>query len=253
MDRKRPSSDRRLSYAETTSPKEAFMVPLLRDSIDCLLEQYAKLGNAGDLQRTVLDIGCGSQPYRSVLESCGFVYKGLDVAQNSAGLVDYVCGIDRELQSEICLDCLRGYDLILCLEVLEHVADWRKAFENMATLVAEKGLILITCPFFYFPHEEPFDYWRPTIHALEYYAKVNGFSIVSSQKVGDGWDVLGTLLASSEMIPTKETLMARMYSRLCDWCRERMYMAIRGTLRKYVCSPSLFYMSNIVVLEKNCK
>ena len=245
----RKSSDRRTDYECVMSPKEAFMLPLLEKQISGCLEEWAQQSMAG---KRVLDVGCGSQPFRMKFESYGMEYASLDVSQNSQETVDYVVPIDHPLPVE--LIALEKFDYVLCTEVLEHVADWPKAFENMATLVAEKGLILITCPFFYFPHEEPFDYWRPTIHAMEYYAQKHGFTVVSSQKVGDGWDVLGTLLASSEMIPTKETLMARMYSRLCDWCRERMYMAIKqGTLRKRVNCPSLFYMSNIVVLEKNCE
>ena len=52
----------------------------------------------------------------------------------------------------------------------------------------------MTCPMFYPLHEEPYDFWRPTLHALDYFARRAGLRVVERQGAGDAWDILGTLL-----------------------------------------------------------
>jgi hypothetical protein len=48
-------------------------------------------------------------------------------------------------------------------------------------------------------HEEPYDFWRPTDHAIKHYVESNGLKVVRHQRNGDGWDVLGTLLCSTSV------------------------------------------------------
>src|SRR5262249_45746975 len=44
----------------------------------------------GERRGLVVDVGCGEQPFRPLIESCGSRYVGLDVVQNSQGSVDIV-------------------------------------------------------------------------------------------------------------------------------------------------------------------
>lgn len=58
------------------------------------------------------------------------------------------------------------YDIILCLNVLEHVYDFNKAINNIHKALKENGTIIIAVPVFYPLHDEPYDYWRFTEHAI---------------------------------------------------------------------------------------
>lgn len=60
--------------------------------------------------------------------------------------------------------CLDG---VLCSEVLEHVADFGSAINEMARVLKPGGRLLLTCPFLY-PLHGPQDYWRFTPQAFEY-------------------------------------------------------------------------------------
>lgn len=63
-------------------------------------------------------------------------------------------------------DVKNKYDLILCLNVLEHVYEYQKAIDNMYGALKKGGAVIIVVPAFYPLHDEPGDYWRFTEHAL---------------------------------------------------------------------------------------
>jgi len=75
------------------APHEAFIVPLVRQEVEAALEAYLPAVHGG----RVLDVGCGRQPFRALLEAQGFHYVGLDVEQNPEGTVDVLCEIDQPL------------------------------------------------------------------------------------------------------------------------------------------------------------
>jgi SAM-dependent methyltransferase len=58
------------------------------------------------------------------------------------------------------------FDVILCLNVLEHVFDFRPAFANLHRALRPGGTLVVFVPVFYPLHDEPHDYWRYTEHAL---------------------------------------------------------------------------------------
>lgn len=58
------------------------------------------------------------------------------------------------------------FDIILCLNVLEHVYDFHLAVKNMHKALKKGGVAVIAVPMFYPLHDEPWDYWRFSEHAL---------------------------------------------------------------------------------------
>lgn len=64
------------------------------------------------------------------------------------------------------MDDRSAYDIILCLNVLEHVYDHARAIENMRTALTPGGTLCVAVPFAFPLHDEPGDYWRFTEHAL---------------------------------------------------------------------------------------
>jgi len=59
------------------------------------------------------------------------------------------------------------YDIILCMNVLEHIYDYNKAIENIHNALKPNGTAIISVPVFYPFHDEPHDYWRFTEHSLK--------------------------------------------------------------------------------------
>ncbi|WP_299949848.1 methyltransferase domain-containing protein [uncultured Ruegeria sp.] len=59
------------------------------------------------------------------------------------------------------------YDMILCLNVLEHVYETETAVRNLHTALRPGGRLIVAVPFAFPLHDEPHDYYRFTRFALE--------------------------------------------------------------------------------------
>ena len=198
----------------------------------------------------MLDVGCGRQPFRAHLESLGYHYVGLDVQQNPEGTVAFQAPIDDPVPFG--LGELGPFHLILCTEVLEHVADWATAFANFADLFAPKGLLLITCPHYYMLHEEPFDFWRPTLHALRHFSEGHGLRVLHAEAAGSPGDVLGTLLGGCQIRPRTSRYSHRLVARLANTLRRAAIRSLLGGwLRHHVVFRGPTYLSNVVVVERS--
>ncbi|WOK05582.1 class I SAM-dependent methyltransferase [Imperialibacter roseus] len=232
---------------ESTMQKspERYIKPL----VSLKVEEFFSFLEPVDNGRQVLDAGCGEQPFRQLIEKKGMVYNSLDVAQNRSRNVDYLAAIDKPLPDEVPLN---QFDVILCTEVLEHVANWEQAFENFQKLLRPGGVMIITTPFFYFLHEEPFDYWRPTPFALEHFAQRHSLRVSDVQKLGTGWDVLGTFLEVSFMERTQNAgVFGAFVFKLTRFflSKVRGYL-VQGRLQNISSLQSPFFHSVFVVLQK---
>lgn len=235
--------NRRNSYA-TPSDEDSFIVNLLRNGIEAILATQPAPSNG-----QVLDIGCGSQPFRGRLESLGYAYVSFDLEQNAEQSVDYLGAIDKFLSTQLCHAA--PFDFILCTEVMEHVADWQTAFANFAQLLAPGGKLLITCPHFYRLHEEPYDFWRPTPYAIEHFANQAGLTVIRHEKAGTGWDVLGTLLAFSWTFPAHNRLSDRIVTKLVSLSRAWILKQLqRQFFQSCVQLNTVLYVANIALIEK---
>jgi 2-polyprenyl-6-hydroxyphenyl methylase / 3-demethylubiquinone-9 3-methyltransferase len=104
-----------------------------------------------------LDIGCGAGLLTEPLARMGAATTGIDAApeiiaaaaaHNAAGAklaIDYRATSVEALAGEIAAGGSR-YDLVTCLEVVEHVADRDSFFAALAALVAPGGLVILSTP-----------------------------------------------------------------------------------------------------------
>lgn len=233
---------RRATY-DAPAREERFIVPLLRDAIADALARHAPPAGA-----RMLDAGCGEQPFRGTIERAGMEYHSFDVAQNSAGTVEFIGALDGELPAALPRDT---FALVLCTEVLEHVARWDRAFSNLASLVARGGRIIVTTPFVYPLHEEPYDYWRPTPHAVREAAGTNGLRVIDERLLGDSWDVLGTVLSATWTHPASNRIGSRVRAAIAKRAQRWLWRALdTGSLRSHVELRGPWFLSTLAVLER---
>lgn len=237
----RPALDERRNYI-ARSRQESFIVPLLNRAITGALARHARGGSA-------LDVGCGGQPFRQELERLGCSYTSMDTQSQPGVATDFLCAIDGTLPAELLAK--GGFSLIVCTEVLEHVADWHAAFANFRTLLEPGGKLLITCPHVYPLHEEPYDFWRPTPHAIRTFAESNGFEVLELERLGTAWDVLGTVLAASAPAPATRGPICLVSAALTRPARSLAVKLLQlGIPQRFVRSKGNVYLSNLAVLQR---
>jgi 2-polyprenyl-6-hydroxyphenyl methylase/3-demethylubiquinone-9 3-methyltransferase len=102
--------------------------------------------------RTAIDIGCGAGLMTEPLARMGATVTGIDAAPENieaaqahaaaGGLhIDY-----RATSVEAVAATAARFDLVTCLEVIEHVADRDSFFASLAALVAPGGLLVVSTP-----------------------------------------------------------------------------------------------------------
>jgi SAM-dependent methyltransferase len=100
----------------------------------------------------VLDVGCGEQPYRMLLgPSCRYV--GIDVEARHPQTLAIVPGHRWPVEGP--------FDVVLCTQVIEHVAKIRNFCEEIDRVLAPGGKLLVSVPFLYPIHDND-DYRRLT-------------------------------------------------------------------------------------------
>jgi len=124
---------------------------------------------AHELHGRIIDVGCGSQPYRAHFGHAT-TYTGCDVTAKRSP-VDFVCPADRiPVEDET-------FDSVLCTEVLEHVPDPLSVMREFHRILVPGGRVLITVPMFWPAHEQPWDFRRFPGHGLLHLANASSFRI----------------------------------------------------------------------------
>ncbi len=113
----------------------------------------------------VLDVGCGSRPYDPLFAGAAELV-GFDVPENpQADLHGFIDAIPAEDAS---------FDLVLCIQVLEHVPDPAAAVRELRRVVRPGGRVLASTHGIAPYHPHPDDLWRWTHQGLERLFRDNG-------------------------------------------------------------------------------
>jgi SAM-dependent methyltransferase len=124
-------------------------------------------------QGTVLDVGCGAQPFRSLIGT-GATYLGIDTDAAKAHF-GYEMPNTTYFSGDVWPVANASVDLVLCTETLEHVLDTRRFLTEAARCLVPGGTLLLTIPFAARWHFIPYDYWRFTPSSLNHLLTTTGF------------------------------------------------------------------------------
>jgi SAM-dependent methyltransferase len=134
--------------------------------------------DAGRIGGRLLDAGCGSKPYRRLFTVSEYV--GLDIDSPVArqrGVADvFYAGKVFPFESA-------SFDAVLCNQVLEHVFNPDEFLSEIARVLRPGGKLLLTVPFVWDEHEQPWDYARYSSFGLQALLEKNGFRVVSHRKL----------------------------------------------------------------------
>jgi SAM-dependent methyltransferase len=128
--------------------------------------------------RTVLEVGSYdvNGTCRGFIQSKGLDYLGVDL-QAGPG-VDLVCDMGAEPAAVTSVLGARTFDLVVCMNVLEHTYEPIRVLDNIRRLMSPKGHLVVVTPLVWDLHNWPADYYRLNPDFYRRYASTSGLDIV---------------------------------------------------------------------------
>ena len=175
-------------------PKEVaigsrLIADLIADFYDSNLRQHAK----GEL----LDLGCGKVPlyeaYREFITDNTCVDWDNKFHKNE--YLDYALDLTKNLpfnDSE--------FDTIILSDVLEHIPVPEQLWKEMARILSTNGKIIMNVPFYYWLHEEPYDYYRYTEFALRRFVETSGLRLIQLEPIGGAPEIMADIFAKNILL-----------------------------------------------------
>jgi len=141
------------------------------------------------LSGRLLDVGCGVKPYRMLFKVDGYV--GLDIDSNLSrqrGIADYF------YDGKVFPFADASFDAILCSQVLEHVFNPDEFLGEIVRVLKPDGKLLLTVPFVWDEHEQPYDYARYSSFGLCALLERQGLKVIGHKKTGANASTLFQLM-----------------------------------------------------------
>ena len=117
----------------------------------------------------IIDIGCGERPYARFFDG---KYIGVDVHLRP--------GVDVLARAENLSFRDESFDVAICTQVLEHVADPEAVLNDTRRVLRKEGLLFLSTHGIWLEKHEKTDYWRWTLDGLVKLVAAAGFHIVYS-------------------------------------------------------------------------
>lgn len=144
---------------------------------------------ASKIHGRMVDVGYGGQPYRNLFtvdEYCG-VELDTELNRKTKKADIYYDGVSLPFESD-------RFDALLCNQVLEHVQDEDPFVAELARVLRPGGAMILSAPFLWDEHEQPFDFKRYTSYGMQSLLERHGFSIIKLQKTCSDASMISKLL-----------------------------------------------------------
>lgn len=137
----------------------------------------------------LLDVGCGSKPYRSFFSVDSYV--GLDIDSDISRQRNIA---EHFYDGNVFPFADGSFDSVLCNQVLEHVFNPDQFLGEIARVLRPGGKLLLTVPFVWDEHEQPYDYARYSSFGLRALTEKQGLRVLRHEKLGADPSVLCQLV-----------------------------------------------------------
>jgi SAM-dependent methyltransferase len=139
----------------------------------------------------LLDIGCGTKPYKNLLSSCVSAHVGLDRPQpfNPMAKIDLfgtACSLPVKDKS---------FESVLSTASLEHLPEPEAALLECNRVLKQGGIAIFSVPFMWHLHSEPWDYYRFSKFGLRHIFEKSGFEILEIKALAGFWTTFATMFS----------------------------------------------------------
>lgn len=143
----------------------------------------------------LLDVGCGSKPYEALFRVSQYV--GVDVPISGHPRENKHTDIFYDGRTLPFADGV--FDGVFCSEVFEHVFTPLALLAEIHRVLKPGALLLMTVPFTWMEHEQPYDFARYTSFGLAALVEGSGFKIERVTKVGSYVEAIAQVFTEHKM------------------------------------------------------
>jgi SAM-dependent methyltransferase len=186
----------------------------------------------------VLDAGAGRGAYRDMLLRYADEYVGMDIGKSNA---TSVVGDAQRLPFAD-----ESFDTVFCSQVLEHVQEPWKALAEMRRVLKPGGCLILTVPHMSWLHNEPYDFYRYTVHGLRFLLTQAGFEEVKMKPAGGLLSLLGHIPATVLMNLTYGVPVLHPLVRVLN----RFWVYVVSALDESVEKKKIFALNYVCVFRK---
>lgn len=197
---------------------------------------------ADNLTGSLLDVGCGSKPYRKFFNVPK--YTGLDT-DNSGHRHDDE-DIDVIYDGKIFPFANKEFDSVLCNQVLEHVFEPALFLREVNRVMKTGSKCLFTVPFVWDEHEQPYDYARYSSFGLKFLFEQHGFKVIEQKKLMNDFRVIIQLTNGYFYKLTRKTPVMKQLVQLLLL----FPLNLLGWLLALLPANNDLYLDNLIVAEK---
>ena len=195
------------------------------------------------LRGEVLDVGCGSKPYRKYMPAMRYVGLEYDTPRARATFAADAFYDGRTFPFPD-----GSFDAVLCSQVFEHVFTPEEFLREMHRVLRPGGAAVLTVPFVWDEHEQPHDFARYSSFALKALFERAGFVVEAQHKSTADCRALFQLLNAYLYKITRSE------NRALNWLAMLGLMApvnLAGILAGWVLPANAdLYLDNIVLARK---
>lgn len=206
-----------------------------------LLKNIKEFGKVVDGK--TLDVGCGTKPYEKYFNCDEYI--GLEIETT----------LNRELkQADYFYDGKKfpfgdsEFDSVVTNQVLEHVFNPDEFLGEINRVLKPGGKLLLTAPFTWDEHEQPYDYARYSSFGLKSLLNNHGFTIIKHKKSVSNFGVIVQLLNSYLYKVTYKIPLLRKLTTITFIAAINLFGVIISILLP---KNDDLYLDNVILAQKN--
>ena len=195
------------------------------------------------IQGRILDIGCGSKPYKNLFsytKYCGLeIYSSQKVGNKNVDV--FYDGIQLPFNNN-------AFDSIIISQVFEHVFNPNELLNEVPRVLKPGGYLLMTVPFIWDEHEQPNDFGRYTSFGIKSLLQKHGFEIVLFKKSVNDIRVIFQMINVFlyKLIPSKNKYL----NIICVVILTSPFNLIGEILAKITPKNDDLYLDNIILAQR---
>ncbi|MEN9612901.1 MAG: hypothetical protein RLZZ628_3715 [Bacteroidota bacterium] len=201
---------------------------------------------AHHIKGNILDVGCGQKPYKNLFKYSSYI--GIEVEQ--AGHDHTKEDVDFFYDGKHIPFEAGRFDAAITSQVLEHVFTPDLFLTEIHRVLKPNGTLLLTVPFVWDEHEQPFDYARYSSFGLKSLLQNNGFEIITHIKSLNNFNVISQLI---NIYIFKKTIGLR-FNPIANLLATTLFNAwlnLLGSLLGWILPKNDdLYLDNIVIARK---